>query len=353
MTLRAAMVSPGTAAADNRQLGVSVIGCGLIGNRRASVVAEHPRTRLTAVADVNVALARAAAGGRCDAVGDWRSAVQRDDTDIVIVATPNGLLAEIVTTALAAGKHVLMEKPMGRNLEEARRIAAAAATSGRILGIGLNHRQHPAVRRAVELVRAGAIGRLISVRGRYGHGGRPGLEQEWRSDPALAGGGELLDQGIHMIDLFIQLAGLPRDVFGVLQTAVWRIQPLEDNAYALLRFENGVVGQLHASMTQWKNLFSLEVHGEAGAVQVEGLGGSYGTERLIHVERALQGGAPELREERFEAPDTSWSDEWEAFVRTVGGGGGGGCAGPDEALQAMRVVDAIYRSAMSGATESP
>jgi predicted dehydrogenase len=114
-----------------------------------------------------------------------------------------------------------------------------------------------------------------------------------------------------------------------------------------------VVGQLHASMTQWKNLFSLEVHGEAGAVQVEGLGGSYGTERLIHVERAFQGGAPQLREERYEASDMSWADEWEAFLRAVDGGNGCGCVGPDDALQAMRVVDAIYRSAVAGTPVSP
>jgi predicted dehydrogenase len=353
VTQRAGIHPSGPAPVASRSLGVSVVGCGLIGSRRARVAAQHPRTRLTAVADVNEAVAQEAAAGRCDVVSDWRSAVLRDDTDIVIVATPNGLLAEVVITALAAGKHVLMEKPMGRDLGEARRIAGAAAAAGRVLCIGLNHRQHPAVRRAVELVREGGIGRLINLRGRYGHGGRPGLEREWRSDPALAGGGELLDQGIHMIDLFIQFAGMPRDVFGIVQTAVWQIQPLEDNAYALLRFEDGVVGQLHASMTQWKNLFSLEVHGEAGAVQVEGLGGSYGTERLIHVERAFQGGAPQLREERYEVSDMSWADEWEAFLRTVDGGNGCGCVGPADALQAMRVVDAIYRSAVAGTPVSP
>jgi predicted dehydrogenase len=345
------------------QHGVAIIGCGLIGARRAQVVAGHAQTRLTAVVDVNEALAAEVASGRCAALSDWRHAVLRDDTDIVVVATPNGLLAEVVTAALDAGKHVLMEKPMGRSLEEARRITEAAAKSGRILAVGFNHRQHPGVRRALELVRAGAIGRLITLRGRYGHGGRPGLEREWRSDPAQAGGGELLDQGIHMIDLFIELAGLPRDVFGIVQTAVWKIGPLEDNAYALLKFDGGVVGQLHASMTQWKNLFSLEVHGEAGAVLVEGLGGSYGAERLVHVERAFEGGAPQVHEQEFAAPDVSWSDEWDAFLGAVDGAERAGlragavvargCAGPAEALQAMRVVDAIYRSAATGVAVSP
>jgi predicted dehydrogenase len=329
-----------------RLLGVGVIGCGLIGGRRARAAAEHPRTRLVAVADVDEGAARAAAGESCDVATDWRAVLSRPDVDIVVVATPNGLLEDVVTAALRGGRHVLMEKPMGRNLEEARRMAAVAAESGRVLGVGFNHRHHPAVRRALELVRAGAIGRVVSIRGRYGHGGRPGLESEWRADPAQAGGGELLDQGIHLLDLFNCIAGAPHDVFGAVQTAVWAVHPLEDNAYALLRFGNGAVGQLHASMTQWKNLFSLEVHGEAGAVVVDGLGGSYGVERLVHVRRAFQGGAPEMREELFDGPDLSWADEWGAFIAAVDGVPSGvAVAGPEDGVLAMQVVDAIYRSA--------
>lgn len=334
---------------DEGPLGVAVIGCGLIGRRRARAAALDPRTELRVLCDSDAASAAGVEGAAaCTVTADWREAIARQDVDVVAVATPNGLLADVATAALEAGKHVLMEKPMGRNLSEALRIRDAAAASRRFLGVGFNHRHHPAVRRAAGLVRGGAIGRVHWLRARYGHGGRPGLEKEWRSDPTQAGGGELLDQGIHVIDLFLWLAGLPVSVFGVTQTASWPIEPLEDNAFGLLRFADGAVGQLHVSMTQWKNLFSLEVHGEAGAVVVEGLGGSYGVERLTCVARAFAGGAPQLAEERFEGPDESWADEWAQFIEAVRGRPHE-CAGAEDGAAAMRVADALYRSAATGA----
>jgi predicted dehydrogenase len=339
------------AVAGGATLGVAVIGCGLIGQRRARVAVEHAGTRLRLAADVDERCARAAAGA-ADVAADWRAAIDRDDIDIVVVSTPNGLLADIACAALEAGKHVLMEKPMGRSLDEARRIADAAARSNRVLRVGFNHRHHPAIRGALRLARSGALGRLINVRARYGHGGRPGLEQEWRSDARVAGGGELIDQGVHVADLFHLLAGMPTEAYAVLQTAVWPIAPLEDNAYGLLRFATDVVGQLHASMTQWRNLFSLEVHGTSGAAVVEGLGGSYGVETLRHVERAFGGGAPTVHEQRFDAPDTSWSAEWDAFLAAVDGRGTDE-AGPEEGVAAMRIVDALYRSAREGRAVRP
>jgi predicted dehydrogenase len=307
----------------------------------------HTRTALRAVADRELEFATSVAANRCDVTDDWRRVVERPDIDIVVVSTPNGILADVVTAALGAGKHVLMEKPMGRNLAEAERIFAAAESSGCVLHVGFNHRFHPAVRRAAGLVHNGAIGRLITIRARYGHGGRPGLEREWRSDPVQAGGGELIDQGVHLADLVHWIAGVPQTAFGVVQTAVWPIGPLEDNAYALLRYAGGPVAQLHVSMTQWKNLFSLEVYGEAGAVIVEGLGGSYGVERLIRMERAFAGGAPTVHEERFEGEDLSWSNEWDSFLNRIETGHGNDGL-PQDGLIAMRMVDAIYRSARGG-----
>jgi predicted dehydrogenase len=344
---RAALVA--AASHLSAPLGVGIVGCGLIGRRRARTALLHERTELRALADRQLERAAAAAGSACDVCDDWQQIVRRADIDVVVVSTPNSLLVDVVTAALEAGKHVLMEKPMGRSLQEAERIRDAAARSGRVLHVGFNHRFHPGIRRAAEHVRSGALGALITVRARYGHGGRPGLEREWRSDPEQAGGGELMDQGVHLMDLLNWVAGMPQTAFGVLQTAVWPIDPLEDNAYALLHYENGAVAQLHVSMTQWKNLFSLEVHGERGSVVVEGLGGSYGPERFVRVERSFEGGAPVLHEEVFEGEDLSWAREWSAFVRRIDTGEGSDGL-PDDGVAAMRLIDAVYRSAHSGAS---
>jgi predicted dehydrogenase len=334
-------------------IGVAVVGCGLIGRRRALSAAAHPGTRLVGVADVEADRARgvtAEAGG--EVIADWRAAIERDDVDAVAVCTPNDLLAGIACAALARGKHVLIEKPMGRSYDEARQIAAAAAASARVFRVGFNHRYHPAIARARALAQNGFLGELLAVRARYGHGGRPGCEDEWRADPQRAGGGELMDQGVHVADLIHWFAGLPADAFCLTQTAFWRIEPLEDNAFGLFRWEDGRVAQLHVSMTQWKNLFSFEVIGRDGTLGIDGLGGSYGVERLTVVWRRPEGGVPEMHEEVFDGPDPSWAAEWNDFVCGIeaqGDGGAHGRNGDAEAgLAAMRMIDALYRSAAEG-----
>jgi histidinol-phosphate phosphatase family protein len=329
-------------------LGVAVIGCGLIGRRRAASAARHPRSALRVVVDRDVARADALAREYgAAAATDWRDVLGRADVGAVVVCTPNALLAPIASEALASGRHVLIEKPMGRNAAEAEAMAAAARAAGCVLKVGFNHRYHPAIASVGAQVAAGRIGRLVQLRARYGHGGRPGCEAEWRGDPELAGGGELIDQGVHIIDLFQWLAGPPLRVHAELQTAVWPLGVLEDNAFGLMRFAGGVVGQFHVSMTQWQNLFSLEVHGTAGALVVEGLGGSYGMERLRFVRRHPAGGVPDVEEVAYPGADQSWEAEWSDFVEAAAGGelrhGS-----PGEGLAVMRTVAALYRAGAAG-----
>lgn len=301
---------------------------------------------MIAVADVAPAEAVQASGGVADCLVDWRAAVERSDVDAVVVATPNAFLVEIAVSALQSGKHVLVEKPPGCNAAEAAQLVSAARAAGRTCKVGFNHRYHPAIRGARELFVRGELGRLLNLRARYGHGGRPGLEREWRADPVLAGGGELLDQGIHVLDLFRWFAGEPVTGVAMVQTAAWPIAPLEDNAFVLLRFADGVVGQLHASTTQWKNLFSLEVCCERGTLMAEGLGGSYGTERLTVVRRSVAGGAPQVEEHSFDTDD-SWQAEWDAFLRAIASGTPVDGDAEDGAA-VMRVLDGLYRSAQAG-----
>ena len=330
-------------------LGVGVVGCGLIGRRRALAAAANPASRCVVVCDTVADRARevaAAAGAR--EVADWRAVIERPDVDAVVVSTPNGYLAEITVAALGAGKHVLVEKPMGWNAEEAERMRGAAVSAGRVLKVGFNHRYHPAIVEARRRSDAGEVGRLINARCRYGHGGRPGLEREWRANRALAGGGALTDQGVHLADLLHAFLGVPEAAFAWLQTAVWPIGDLEDNGFGMFRYESGAVASLHASMTQWKNLFSLELFGTAGALVMNGLGGNYGVETLTVHHRRAEGGAPETETLRFEGEDASWREEWSDFTGAVlDGRPMRGTA--DDGIVAMRMIDALYRSARTGA----
>ena len=254
----------------------------------------------------------------------------------------------MAVAALGAGKHVLVEKPMGKDSADAAAIAAAAQASGKILKVGFNHRYHGALMKAHDLFERGTVGTFVNIRARYGHGARPGYEREWRGDPALAGGGELTDQGAHLIDLILWLAGKPREAFAYTQTAVWPISPLEDNAFALLRFSDGPVASLHASWTQWKNLFSFEIFGTGGSLAVEGLGGSYGPERLTVTKRNPDGGLPGVEEIAFEGADRSWELEWQDFMGAVLEGKPY-WGTPDEGLATMEVLTALYASARAKA----
>jgi predicted dehydrogenase len=323
-------------------LRTAVIGCGLIGTRRAEQAAANDASSLTIAVDSAEAKARDVAGRFGGEWGtDWRAAVERSDVDVVVVSTPNALLCEIASAALESGKHVLIEKPMGRDLADAEVLASVARSSRGLLKIGFNHRYHPALRAAHERFLAGEIGPPIAIRARYGHGGRPGYEKEWRGDPALAGGGELTDQGVHVLDLIHWFAGVPEEAFAYLSTAVWPIAPLEDNAFGLLRFAGGCVATLHTSWTQWNNLFSFEVFGSDGSIVVEGLGGSYGVERLQVARRNPAGGVPDTDAVEYPGPDASWGDEWNDFVAAIRDGSSY-WGTPADGLRVMRALHALY-----------
>ena len=326
-------------------LKVAVVGCGLIGSRRARIVARHAGAALDSIVDVREDAAQALAE-ECGArwFTDWRHTVADPGVDAVVVSTSNDQLMPVGVAALQAGKHVLIEKPMGRNLSEALRLERAASESRRCLKIGFNHRYHPGIERARMLVGQERIGELLNARVRYGHGGRAGYEKEWRGDPALAGGGELTDQGVHVLDLLQCFLGTPRDVVCVTQTAFWPMGPMEDNAFALLRYPSGATASFHTSWTQWKNLFSLELFGRNGYLTVEGLGGSYGCETLTVGRRRPEGGPPEIEESSYAGPDESWRLEWEDFVgAVVRGSSYQGTA--SDGVAVMRVLEALYQSA--------
>ena len=298
-----------------KPLGVGIIGCGLIGQKRARALGP---ARLVACVDRVLeraeTLARAMPGA--SATSDYRAILARSDVDVVIVATTNDLLAPITQAALEAGKHVLVEKPAARNVKELDAVISTAERSGRLVRVGFNHRYHPALRKARELYDAGALGELMFVRGRYGHGGRIGYEKEWRANPKHSGGGELIDQGVHLIDLSRWFLGEFVQVSGFAHTYFWQM-PVDDNAFLLLKTERQQVAFLHVSCTEWKNLFSLEIYGRQAKLHIEGLGGSYGLECIAYYKMLPQMGPPETTIWEYPMSDQSWQLEFEEFLEDI------------------------------------
>lgn len=320
--------------------GVAIVGCGFIGAKRAAALAG---ARLIACADLEPHRAGVLAGtaSGAEAVTEWRAAIDRADVDIVVVATTNDALAPIARFALEAGKHVLVEKPVARSVAELDTVAEAAKSHGGLIRVAFNHRYHPALLKARDLVDAGVIGPLMFVRGRYGHGGRVGYDREWRADPARSGGGELIDQGIHLIDLSRWFLGDFTHVTGFADTCFWDM-PVDDNAFLILRTSARQTAFLHASCTEWKNLFSLEIYGRTGKLHVEGLGGSYGVERITFYRMLPAMGPPETTAWEYPRADDSWLREFAAFLDDVRQDRPPSPGLPD-ARAALEIVEEVHR----------
>ena len=327
------------------KLNVGIIGCGLIGKKRAAAVNNYDGTEVVALCDRNLASLEAAEAGkhvmRCQ---DWKGLESLCDLDIIIVSTPNAFLGEIAGYFLGHGKHVLIEKPMCRNVEEANRLKVVADKSSALLKIGFNHRYHPAIKKAKSCIESGLIGTIINARIVYGHGGRPGYENEWRGSKFLAGGGELTDQGVHVADLLQWFFGMPKQVYSSTQKGVWQLEgDLEDNAFGLFKYSSGLTVLMHTSWTQWKNKFQFEIFGTKGSIEVQGLGGSYGQETLIINIRNQLGGIPQVINYVYEEKDNSWCLEWEDFMRGIEAGAAY-YGTPSDGIKSMKIIEAMYCS---------
>jgi predicted dehydrogenase len=324
---------------------IGIVGCGLIGNKRAKWLGDCP---LLAVADTDLARAQqlAAQHRGCAASADWRAVVERGDVDLIIVATTNDMLTPISLAAVKKGKHVLVEKPAARSAAELEELIEAARAAGVVVKVGFNHRFHPAIQKAKEIFDGGALGELMYLRGRYGHGGRLGMEREWRANPAISGGGEMLDQGVHLIDLARWFAGDFVTVQGLVTTQFWNM-PVEDNGFALLTTAAGQVAWLHASCTEWKNLFCFEIYGKHGKLQIDGLGGSYGAERLTWHRMLPQMGPPETTAWEYPSEDRSWQLELSHLLdcmaarRQVSGS-------LEDARESLKIVERLYAQVAPG-----
>jgi predicted dehydrogenase len=322
------------------QLNFALIGCGLIGRKRA---ASLPPGCLRYACDLEVTrasdLARSVAG--CTALTDYQLALADAAVDAVIVSTLNASLAPLALAAVRAGKHVLVEKPGALNSAQLRVLRETARAAGVRVRLGYNHRFHPALQKARALFEAGALGPLMFLRGRYGHGGRKGYDREWRADPQRSGGGELIDQGVHLIDLAGWFLGDFTKIAGHAATYFWDMK-VDDNAFLSLRNAAGQTAWLHASCTEWKNLFSLEIYGREAKLAIDGLGGSYGPERLTFYKMLPQMGPPETTAWDFPGGDDSWRLEAEAFVADIRLGREP-APGLAEGLRTLEIVEAVYR----------
>lgn len=317
-----------------------IVGAGLIGTKRARAL---PSGSVRVIYDRDASRAAALAkevGAR--AVDSVEALVAVPEVDIVGISTFNYAIPAIAETVLRAGKHVLAEKPAGRKATELEICRRIADENNLRFFVGFNHRFHPAILEAKRLSSTGELGKVLYVRARYGHGGRRGYEKEWRADPSLSGGGELLDQGVHLIDLTRFFLGEMQLDWGRAEGFHWNM-PVEDNGFLYLKNREGHAAWLHASCTEWKNTFEFEIFFDEGKIQICGFGGSYGEETLRVFRRAAQQGPPELIERAFPGADLSWQREHEEIEKALRGNASE-AADVLDAEAALRIVEQVYAS---------
>jgi predicted dehydrogenase len=322
-----------------RPLGFAIVGCGLIGNRRARTI---PKGSLKVACDVDAAKAAMLVsehGGQ--ATVNSSEVFSHPEVDVVIISAANVALAPLTRAAVDKGKHVLVEKPGAVRSRELKEIAEIVQRTGAHVRIGYNHRFHPAFLKMMEILAREDAGEFMFLRARYGHGGRLGYDREWRADPKQSGGGELIDQGVHLIDLASIWLGEFQVVEGHAATFFWDMK-VDDNAFVYLRNARGHAAWLHASSTEWKNLFSFELYFKRAKLHIEGLGGSYGLERLYYYKMLPAMGPPETTIYEFPRGDESWTLEMQEFLQDILLGREP-VPGLREGIRTLEVVEKIYR----------
>jgi predicted dehydrogenase len=323
---------------------VGIIGSGLQATRRATSMQQHQNCQIDIIAGIEEEqvkmLARTCYSKLTD---DWYKVVMNDDIDIVVICTPPSLHYEIASKALENGKHVLCEKPMTMSSEDARKLYhMSLSTKGKIM-CGFNHRHHPAMLDGYKLIKSGELGKPLTGRAVYGICGREGCENEWRSNPNFVAGGQLMEQGIHVVDLYRWFFGEFESISADVSTQVFPINPLEDTAVALLHGANGVTATVHSSITQWRNKFRFEIYCSEGYIEIRGLGGSYDLEQLVIGKR--NSNAP-FKEEiiDYRGADKSWGHEWNYFIDVIEKNGTFEMGNAWDAAMTNYIVESAYKA---------
>ncbi len=334
-----------------------IFGYGYMGKIRHRVLRQRPDVHRIYVVDPALDPGRSALNEVRLVAAD---AVPWDDIDAAFICTSNNATADLCVLALQHCGHVFCEKPPGRNWDEFMRIAQAAeALPHHVLVFGFNHRLHPVIRTARSLLGEGGLGDVLYIKGTYGKSGGANYRQSWRNNPAISGGGILLDQGIHMLDLFMLFTGPLHVVDGVLVDAFWGCQ-VEDNAFVLLRSERGVPAFLHSSATLWKHTFRLEIGCRDGYLVATGLlsqTGSYGREQLVVGRRQFEDEALALGNPREEIiyfdRDDSWDQEVDEFFTAIREGRAARHGTLDDARQVMAIVRDVYARSQAAVVGRP
>lgn len=296
-------------------MNVAIIGAGLIGKKRA--LALFKGAHLKTICDINKTSGeKFAKEFNCGFERKWQKVIDDQDIQAVFICTTNNYLSRVAQQAIKNNKHVLIEKPGGINIKELQEIYRIYKKNPVVVMYGYNHRYHPSIQKAKQIIDSQKYGRILFIRARYGHGGRLGYEKEWRFQKGVSGGGELIDQGCHLIDLVNFFCGEMNQSTGFVTNLFWKTN-LEDAAFFQLRNKKNQIADLSVTCVEWKNIFSFEIMLQKAKIQIDGLGKSYGREKLTLYKMKSDMRPPDIEELLFDESDVSWENENRIFFERI------------------------------------
>ncbi len=326
------------------KLKVGIIGFGTMGKIRKDAIVELARAEVIAISEPSLPLHYNELPNLSHS-----EIINHPDINIIIVCTPNFLNKKLTIEALNAGKHVFCEKPPAFTGLDVLEIREAENISGKKLMYGFNHRHHDSIIKMKELIESGEYGKVLWSRGRYGKSVTEDYYNQWRAKKELAGGGILIDQGIHMLDLFLYLSGDYDIVKAELSNLYWKMD-VEDNAFVILKdSKTGKVASLHSTMSQWRHLFSLEIFLEKGYMVLNGLitsSMSYGEEVLSVAKNRSTAPAATWKDEVITKYNinNSWRYEMEHFFNAIENNTPVTIGNSEDAFKLMTIIDKVYEN---------
>ena len=352
-------------------LEVAIIGYGIVGQRRKNFIDKHPNLKTVAVCDVRfleksflsvnqnmhnnydeleklskLSNVSGALSNEIRFYSDYKILFNEKKVDVVFVCLPNYLSPEVTIKALESGCHVFCEKPPGRTVEDIKAVRNIEFKNKNLkLKYGFNHRYHGSVKKAKKIIDDKLFGEIINFRGVYGKSSVVPVKSEWRCQKKFSGGGILLDQGIHMLDLFRFFCGDFNEIKSFISNSYWNYD-VEDNAYAIMRDKKGRIAMIHSSATQWQHRFKLEITFEKGYIELSGIlsgSKSYGQEKLKIISKKDNSlvGSHEIKEINY-LNDNSWNDEIIDFTNNILKDENVNIGSSFDALKVMELVYNIY-----------
>lgn len=336
-------------AAENRAATIGVIGCGLIGRARLGAIRtlrdRGRRLEVVGVYDPYLRDPAAFAAEWAVRVHPRVDALLSARPDWVVIATPHDTAVDLAVTCLDDGRSVLLEKPLGRTVAEAERVVAAVRAPAR-LRVGFNYRFFTGVQAALLDLRAGRFGQIVSIAMELGHGCHPEIVHTWKLDPVRAGGGCLIDPGIHVLDLARLMSG---DRLCVRHAERWDgfwKTGIEEECH-LLFDGGGFPVNVQVSIVRWRSTFGIRINGTDGYGLVEGRNQSYGAQTYVRGRRwAWRSGLNQRDTEELvtrDANDDVFAKELEAVVFPEPRAPIAACTA-EEGLATMRLYEASVRS---------